>query len=599
MSKPGRDSLICALLTAAAVLATIPFVEAGINDDFSYTQIALHLANTGKLVYNGWNTPMLGFQAYWAALFIKAFGFSFTLVRLSALPFVMGASVLLYLVAVYAGVSRSRALTFACVAILSPLSLPLAASFMTDLPALFFLLAALIATLLATDRDTGPVASGTAVLAVAVTGLLGGSIRQVIFLAPALFLPYIALRSPAKWLRLWCAVCWCGVVLSAAAMLYWFQNQPYSTVMPLIPSRRAGFRVIGTNLAGLIAEFLILILPITVMSLTTARRLSSASRISLAAGSAMAAAAAVWAPALHIHIPSLPFAYFSANVITESGIFLSGVEMLGIKPRILAPSVQFGLVTAAIAFAALALSAMLPRPARTLARWRLIIAGRSNASRAIHLCVLFTAIYVPLLASRAIEGLAMDRYLLPLPALIGLPLIIWLPAAGGMSRRLSYAITVLFVCYAIATTHDYFAGARARLAATEFLTDRNVSRQNITAGAESDGWTEISVHGHVNDPRIVIPSHTYTPVARASTVAPQYWFWDETPAIRPSYYLVASPQPGLSIVPDASVDFATWMPPFRRRVYIQCDACSPPPHDPIQGAGSRSNGHNERSAGKL
>ena len=93
-SSKLKGAFLCALFPAAGVLATLPFVEMGINDDFSYTQIALHLANTGKLAYNGWNTPIVGFQAYWAAIFIKLFGFSFTLVRFSVLPFAVGCSVL-------------------------------------------------------------------------------------------------------------------------------------------------------------------------------------------------------------------------------------------------------------------------------------------------------------------------------------------------------------------------------------------------------------------------------------------------------------------------------------------------------------------------
>ena len=70
----------------AAVLLAWPIGEIGHNDDWSYCFTAQKLAETGKLTFNGWATAMLGLQAYWGALFIKLFGFSFTVLRLSILP---------------------------------------------------------------------------------------------------------------------------------------------------------------------------------------------------------------------------------------------------------------------------------------------------------------------------------------------------------------------------------------------------------------------------------------------------------------------------------------------------------------------------------
>lgn len=54
-----------------------------LNDDWSYIWSARLLAETGHIQYNGWATAMLGWQLYLGALFIKIFGFSFSIVRIA------------------------------------------------------------------------------------------------------------------------------------------------------------------------------------------------------------------------------------------------------------------------------------------------------------------------------------------------------------------------------------------------------------------------------------------------------------------------------------------------------------------------------------
>ena len=73
----------CGLAVLAAILVAHPYAEVGISDDFSYIRIAQVLAQTGHIVYTGWVTPILGWQLYLAAAFIKLFGFSFTTTRAS------------------------------------------------------------------------------------------------------------------------------------------------------------------------------------------------------------------------------------------------------------------------------------------------------------------------------------------------------------------------------------------------------------------------------------------------------------------------------------------------------------------------------------
>src|SRR5271156_695872 len=74
---------VCMLALLFCVLATRPFVSMGVVDDWSYIWTARVLADTGHLTYNGWGAMPLGWLAYLGALFIKIFGFSFTIVRSS------------------------------------------------------------------------------------------------------------------------------------------------------------------------------------------------------------------------------------------------------------------------------------------------------------------------------------------------------------------------------------------------------------------------------------------------------------------------------------------------------------------------------------
>src|SRR3954447_21976857 len=139
--KTDRQNLaLCALLVLVSIAATVPVLEMGLNDDWSYTYIARDLAATGRLHYYGWASAMVGFQAWFAALVIRAFGFSFTAVRLTTAVFAVGCSTLLFTIGRLIGLNRSFATLATLSVVLSPLFIPLASSFMTDVPALFFVL---------------------------------------------------------------------------------------------------------------------------------------------------------------------------------------------------------------------------------------------------------------------------------------------------------------------------------------------------------------------------------------------------------------------------------------------------------------------------
>src|SRR5215469_1013453 len=129
--------LFCAFLVAACILLSYPVAEMGFQDDWSYVRTALDFARTGHFIYNGWATAMLGWIIPWSALFIKIFGFSFTLVRLSMLPVTMACIYLIHANLVRFGISNRNAILGTLTIGLSPVFLPMAAGYMTDVAGLF------------------------------------------------------------------------------------------------------------------------------------------------------------------------------------------------------------------------------------------------------------------------------------------------------------------------------------------------------------------------------------------------------------------------------------------------------------------------------
>src|SRR5262244_36386 len=68
-------SLLCVAAYCTAIAIIWPVVELATDDDFAYARMALTFAKTGHLVFNGWETAMVGWQVAWGALFIHLFGY--------------------------------------------------------------------------------------------------------------------------------------------------------------------------------------------------------------------------------------------------------------------------------------------------------------------------------------------------------------------------------------------------------------------------------------------------------------------------------------------------------------------------------------------
>ncbi len=565
-------SVIGALLVAACVLGAVPVLEMGVNDDWSYTYIARELASSGHLIYTGWAVPMIGLQAWWAALLIKLFGFSFTLVRLSTLPFAVGCALLLYRLARYAGLNPSFALFGALVVALSPLFIPLAASFMTDIPAFFFWLACVYCGTRAVQANSALRASGW-IAATAAVGVGGGTVRQLVWGAPLLLLPCVAwIRRKDRALVAATALLWCVAALAIAMCLHWYQAQPYARPETysggLFPSLDL-LREAAEALLELGVTCLLLILPILSIHLAGWR---NSLRAPLALALGLLISGALWGAVLWVFDGDL----LLGNIITANGILYPGTEAMGFKPEILARPVRGLLALALFGSAGVSAAVLLESLRRRLKGPT--PAASFPAQAGVPPARLFAFLYVPLSIIYALailyrdlnDGALFDRYVIPLlPALV-VPLLWHYQKIRQAPPALGWVAIGLFALYGVATTHDYLAAGRARLQAASSLTSAGIPRTRITAGLEYDGWTELEQSGHVNDERIRIPPRAYRPQqGRRYAVSPPYWFWDETPSIEPRYFVLYSPLPGLLDSPFPPARYTTWLPPFHRQVFTQ------------------------------
>jgi hypothetical protein len=541
----------CMLAMVLAVCLTGPVLEMGLNDDWSFAYIARGIARTGHLAYDGWAAPLLGFQAWFGAALISLFGFSFTLLRFSTLPFAAGCSWLLYSLARRTGLSSSLAALGSLSFTLSPVFIPLAVSFMTDIPALFFWLATFYcAERAANDHEK----SRTWLIGAAVSGFTGGTIRQVVWAAPTLAIPAVAwLRRQDRRFAIFAAVVWCALLAAAAACLHWYELQPGHQPLPVPPLSRVPAQSFEPVRVMALACLLAL-LPVLTLYLAHWRRWrrSLLSPILGVIASAGFLAACLW--------------WFDddlllGNMVTPYGMLWQDSEALGEKPIVLGPAVLAVLGTLICLTAGLALGYLIDA-------WRShreVAATSAPLGRFLLLTAPASALYLAAVAFRYVgDGILFDRYLLFVTApLIVILLWFYQNRIGTAVYLPAWIVLAAFAVFGVCNTHDYIAAARARLQAVRTVTAAGIPRTRVSAGLELDGWTQLEQTGQIP------PLEVRRRDPRVFPIADPYWFWRMTPAIDPRYVIVYSPIDGLRDSPFAPIDYRAWLPPFHRRVLAQ------------------------------
>jgi len=571
--KDQLPAILCALTLPFCALLIRPCAETGIIDDWSYIKTAQILAQTGHIVYNGWATAMLGWQLYLGALYIKLFGFPFTVVRLSTLAVAMATAFLLQRTLVRAGVSQWNATLATMTFVLSPLFLPLAFSFMTDISGVFCMVLCLYMCLRA--LQAGTLSSSIAWISfAALLNAIGGTARQSAWLGVLVMVPstlWLLRRKPRVLLIGWIS-CVLGIGIVVASMR-WFNQQPYTIPENLIPGGFNFGSVAGVAAYALFSseELLLLLLPVMLMFVGALRKINHRTIILSAAGSLFFALLGL--VLLRRHGIYHTFAPFLGGY-DYPGIYLFKIPLvaevssiMGTRPVILPFGLRLLLTVATIIGLFSLLSVFFGNQPR--------ITSPTERASSISwrdlgvILVPFSIAYIALIASKAATGFY-DRYLLPMMMLSLLVLARYYQER--VRPKLPIAAVVLigvFGAFSVAATHDVFAMYRGYLAAIEEIRSSGLPATAIDGGWESNGWTQIEKAGYLNDSRIRIPRGAY--VDLPVTVFPAGCgglFLERYPAIKPLYGLSFDPQLCNGQAGFPPVMYHTWLAPHATSIYI-------------------------------
>lgn len=562
-----RNGLICAVVVAACLWVTYPIDQMGFIDDWSYAKTALVFAQTGHFVYNGWATAMLGWQIVLGALCIKLFGFSFTVVRLSMLPVAMATIVLFHAVLVRFGVNARNAVLGTLVLGLSPIFIPLAVSYMTDVPGLFVVILCLYLCQRAAAAGSNKATIAWLVLAAA-SNVVGGTARQIAWLGALIMVPSTGwlLRNRRRVL-LASLLLWAGSFTSALVCVRWFAHQPYSIPEPILQGvtfhRMAPWLFFFFNLLGSILCLCLLVFPILVSVLTEIRSLqrSAIARVAcITAVWGLVQATTKWMVPWLFHVIQSEFSNGHAGATNS----LSDLRILAL-PTWVQQAISLMVVAAALIF----LESMGSKV------WPLIQSGTIRLAEwreVFWLLGPFSAAYFLLLMPRAYHVTIYDRYLLPImPIAIICLLRLHQRWIAERLPLVSVFAVATFALLAIAGTHDWFAWYRARVAAIQELRASGVSRTDIQAGFEYDGWTQIKDGGYINEPRLKVPAGAYHPDTHPEAVADdcKLNFAPDTPLVHPKFTTVFQKIWCLAPSKYPPIIYKTWLPPYGRAIYIQ------------------------------
>jgi hypothetical protein len=453
------------------------------SDDWSYLISEFRWVRTGHLSFNHWVSMSLVGQLVLGAPIARILPRDIG--ALQVLTATLGAIGLgaVWLGARRAGISSAHALLLAITIAVGPLWAPLAASFMTDVPA--FALSS-VAVALAIIGVTPRVRLSWLVGAV-VVAVLACTIRQ-----------YAAVTLVAVLATAWCAtaedrrarraVVEAGVlaVLAVAAFLLWWRTVPDGrSLSPGLPDVHA-VSVFVSKGAGFLRLSGLLLLPILVAARPLAR-LRAAWRDEPAVSVLVAGASAIW---LTVTTARAAADLFVGNYLVHDGV-LSDIVLRGPRPDVLPRAVWVAVVAAAsiagVVLAVIAAHAI----ARSLRNG--FASRRVTADPVTTLLAVSVVGYLGGYVAAMLTGIQVyDRYVLPVLPAAGMLLLrapVPLPTTGdapmtrGVTTGTAIALAALAALgFAFATDSASFDGARWRVAEAAVAKGWPVRR--VTGGFE-------------------------------------------------------------------------------------------------------------------
>lgn len=563
LSQPG--ALAVTLIYTVSALIAWPFSGTIHGDDFSYMKTALDFSRTGHLLYNGWASMMLGWQAVWGAAAIRLFGFSFNVLRLSMLLLSMASVFLLYDILVRFRVKNAAfgTLTLA----LSPLFMPLSVGFMSDIPGLLSVLLCIAMCQRAISASTAK----TTILwliAASATNLLSGTVRQICWLGALVMVPATGLllrkRRGVPLTSVLLETVSLGFVL---ACLHWYLRQPYAVPEHILMGRIDLQRLehLGTQYVKVCLYLVLLTLPVGVAWFSTLRSFTREESIT----SATLLLLVFTAVAISLRHGYLPF-YVMPWLIP----MLATQGMTTPVPP-LTEIVTLNLATRVVISILVVVTAVICSCRTSLWQRQRLSRFYSGNQPLVWILFPFAIAVVCLMSPRGMFTFVQDRYLLLLiPILLITALRVFEDTESPTLPVLSYVTLAVFAYYGIAGLHDREAMSRAEVKAMAALQNTGVPRKRIAEAFGPDEWYEVGLTGHVNNGTAAYPANQH---------ATQVPLWDVPPACMPfNFYLIPHIRPryilkayrsdaplGVCYQPSrfAPVPYTAWAFPFHRAIY--------------------------------
>jgi hypothetical protein len=350
-----------------------------------------------------------------------------------------------------------------------------------------------------------------------------------------------------------------GVILAAGFAQLWFSRRGILGVPATWPPpAEIARRSVETTLRAVLT---LTMYCLPALLLAFGSRVAWTRRALLACGAAIALLAAI-----AVFKSNWSRAPWLGNTVTVFGMLRPGQAIAGLQPLALSRLVAHGLGVAVMAMTTFMAIAS-PAIWRAL-RERKFVDNRLRIFAAV--AVPFAAVYFAgSLFSALWPAWYFDRYLLPVIAIVNLGAMAVAARLPGTALRLA-AVPVLLVfgLFGLAMTHDAFRQYEARARAGDRLRGIGVPRTCVSGGYEYDGWTELATRGRIGRDSYEVFKVLSAP---ATNTAKEFWFLPVTPSVRPRYFVVTSPQPGLNRTLFTE-PYRAWLPPTRRQVLVQTDS---------------------------
>lgn len=513
-----RDCLLIALAWVAIALVVRPFQDTPFIDDWVYAWSVERLLLHHELKVMDYSTSVNVVQTLWGALFCLPAGFSFTALRISTWAAALLCLWTLYLLLRDFQIPRRDAVLGVATLALNPLFFVLSISFMTDIPFLACMTAALLAFSRAVSMERIGWLWAASLLAALSMGIRLTGTALPIAMALAL------LARPRSWGRrcvrflvplsafvvMAGVVAWHGSHVQHIADLSEVPNAPQNR---LISARLYAIPTLPQALIGS-TMFLTAALGLTLLPLTIAwqdrRRLATTAAI----------CAALWLGAITMQLAGAPhyppLSETSTWRIAELG--MAEVLVPNAMPFVQPPWLSWSITLITLASGAAVLTTFVRRP-RTIAS--ISLAWFAFGS------VLFVAVL----------WLFFDRYALPFVPLA----IISLLTRGPLQRpRATAAVLVLFGMWSFFGVRDHLHYNAAVWRAVDQLRRAGVPPSEIDGGYVVNGWLQ---YAHPDQAARDTTGKVAVPMMNVGGTLP--------------YQISNSPMPGRKLI--ATVPYTRWL----------------------------------------